>query len=206
MSAPRLLPHHHPTSSRIQAHTHLFELYTVRVKLKMGCAHKTNRIEYATPKKARLFRALVESVGWSQTRAALEVGVSQATGSRWLKQSQERRTGRYRSGRPRKLDTTALAKIEEWFTGHYNHRIQSLQDIIQYFDLYCSPSTLRRALNKRGFHKHTPELNEWIPPKAKAERLEFALLHKKKTKAYWRKGIYTDESTFNTRILRRQKL
>jgi transposase len=171
----------------------------------MGRVRKTDRIEYATPKKAR-FRALVEDAGWSQTSAALKLGISQPTGSRWLKEAKERRTGTERPGRPRKLDNSMLKKISDWFTGQYKNRIQGLQDIINHFKLDCAASTLRRALNKHGYHKHTPEMKEWIGPKARQDRLDFALKHKKKTKAYWHRGIYTDESTFNTRILRRQKI
>jgi transposase len=167
----------------------------------MGRVPKTDRIEFATPKKAR-FRALVKDTGWSQSSAAIKVGISQATGSRWLRQAEERRTGRSRTGRPRKLTPQILEEIDKWFTGHYDHRIQSLQDIIK----DCSPATLWRALNKQGFHKHTPELKVWIGPKAREQRLEFALKHQNKSKSYWRKGLYTDESTFNTRILRRLKV
>src|SRR5258708_709769 len=104
----------------------------------MGRVPKTSRMEYTTPKKAR-FRALVESAGWSQTRAAHEVGISQPTGSRWLKETQERCTGR--PGRPRKLDDSTFKKISDWFTGYYKHRVQSLQDIINHFELDCTPST-----------------------------------------------------------------
>jgi hypothetical protein len=104
------------------------------------------------------------------------------------------------------INKKTLDKIKKWFEGFYDHRIQNLTDIINHFNLECSPTTLRRALEKRGFHKHTPEIKEWIPPKTKDERLAFARKHKKKTKMYWRRGIYTDESTFNTRILRRLKI
>lgn len=41
-------------------------------------------------------------------------------------------------------------------------------------------------------------MKEWIGPKVRAERLEFALKHEKKIKASWRRRICTDESTFNT--------
>jgi hypothetical protein len=45
-----------------------------------------------------------------------------------------------------------------------------------------------------------------LSPKVKEERLKFATRLAKKPKTFWRKGIYTDESTFNTRILRRLKV
>jgi hypothetical protein len=99
-----------------------------------------------------------------------------------------------------------MDKIKKWFTGHYDHRVQTLDDIIKHFKLECSTTTLFRALDRRGFHKHVPEMKEWIPPKTKEERFGFAKKHKTKTKRFWRRGIYTNESTFNTRILRRLKI
>lgn len=53
---------------------------------------------------------------------------------------------------------------------------------------------------------HTPEMKEWLSPTVKAQRFAFAKLYKGKKKQFWRQGIYTDKSTFNTRILRRLKL
>lgn len=171
----------------------------------MVAVRKTSRREHDTPKKAR-FWALVEDAGWSGRMAAKKVKVDHSTASRWLKQASERRTGKFRPGRPNVLTEAQLDRIEKWFEGYYEHRIMNLQDIIQEFDLRCSPSTLLRALHKRGFHTHTPELKEWLSPKVKEQRLAFALQYRGKKKYFWRKGIFTDESTFNTRILRRLKV
>jgi transposase len=106
-----------------------------------------------------------------------------------------------RSGRPKVITEAQLDVIEKWFTGFYEHRIMSVQDIIKEFELSCSPLTLLRALHKRGFYTHTPEMKEWLSPKVKEEQLKFATTMVKKPKTFWRKGIYTDESTFNTQIL-----
>ena len=125
----------------------------------MGAVCKTSRREHETPKKAR-FRALVEDAGWTQEQAATKVKVPQPTATRWLKQASERRTGKFRPGRPKILTPAILDRIETWFTGHYNHRILSLTDIIKEFELNCSPATLQRALDKHGFYKHIPELKE----------------------------------------------
>jgi hypothetical protein len=82
----------------------------------------------------------------------------------------------------------------------------SLTNIIQEFELNCSLATLQRALEKRGFHKHTLELREWLLPKVKNQRLEFATKCQQKKKQFWQKDGFTDKSTFNTRILRRLKV
>jgi Transposase len=108
-----------------------------------------------------------------------------------------RRTGKFRPGRPKILTVAQLDCIEKWFTGYYKHRIMSLQDIIRQFDLRCSPSTLLRALHKRGFHTHTPELKEWLSPKINEQRLGFALQHRGKTKKFWRK-VSTPTSQLST--------
>jgi hypothetical protein len=104
------------------------------------------------------------------------------------------------------IDDKMLNKIKKWFKGYYDYRVKNLDDIIKHFKLKCSITTLLRALDRRGYYKHTLEIKEYIPPKAKDKRFEFAKKHKTKAKAYWRRGIYTDESTFNTRILRRLKI
>lgn len=163
----------------------------------MGRAYKTLRIEYSTPKKAR-FRALVEDAGWSGCKAAAYLGLPQSTASCWLKQPVERRTGKTRPGRPRILSQEKLDKIETWFSGFYKYCIMLLQDIIKQFKLECLPSTLLCTLNKRGFHSYVPELKDWLLSKNNEEQLQFATAIVKKPRSFWRKGIFTDVSTFNT--------
>jgi transposase len=147
----------------------------------MVAVRKTDRREHDTPKKAR-FRALVEDAGWSGLKAATKVKANQSTASRWLKQASERRTGKFQPGRPKILTKAQLDRIEKWFDGYYEHRIMSLYDIIQdsRVRVRCSPSTLLRALQKRRFHTHAPELEEWLSPKNKEQRPEFALKHRRK--------------------------
>ena len=104
------------------------------------------------------------------------------------------------------ITKSQLEAIDKWFTGYCKHWICSLTNIIKKFDLKCSPSTLCCALTKHGFHMQTPKMKEWLLLKVKAQRLAFAKLYKGKKKQFWRRDIYTDESTPNTRILRRLKL
>ena len=149
----------------------------------MARVPKTSRVEHQTPKKAR-FKALVEDAGWKQERAAKKLKLPQSTATKWLKQEDDRRTGKTREGRPRLINDKMLDKIEKWFEGFYDHRVKNLDDIIKHFKLECSTTTLLRALDRRGYHKHTPEMKEWIPPKTKEKRFCFAKKHKKKKKAY----------------------
>jgi transposase len=100
----------------------------------MVAVRKTDRREHDTPKKAR-FRAWVEDAGWSGRKAATKVKANQSTASRWLKQTSERRTGKFQPGRPKILSKAQLDRIEKWFDGYYEHRIMSLYDIIQEFEL-----------------------------------------------------------------------
>jgi transposase len=148
----------------------------------------------------------VESARWSTRQAAAEVGVAQSTAKNWLYKDTHRRTGKHRLGRPPIITKSQLEAIDKWFTGYCKHWICSLTNIIKKFDLKCSPSTLCCALTKHGFHMQTPKMKEWLLLKVKAQRLAFAKLYKGKKKQFWRRDIYTDESTPNTRILRRLKL
>jgi transposase len=136
------------------------------------------------PLKKLDFGLWLRMQGGHRRMQLLKLKVPQPTATRWLKQVSERRTGKFRPGRPKILTLAILDRIENWFTGHYNHRILSLTDIIQEFELNCSLATLQRALDKRGFHKHTPELKEWLSPKVKDQRLEFATKYQQKGKQF----------------------
>lgn len=96
----------------------------------MGAVRKTSRIEHSTPKRAR-FRALVESAGWSTRQAAAEVEVVQGTAKHWLHKDTDSRTGKLRPGRPPIITKEQVEAIDKWFTGHYEHCICSLTDIIK---------------------------------------------------------------------------
>lgn len=102
---------------------------------------------------------------WWRTQGGQDVRQLQELKS--IKQDSERRTGKFRPGRPKKLTEAQLDRIEKWFDSYYEHRIISLQDIIQKFALECSPSALLGTLHKRGFHTHTPGLKKWLSPKNK---------------------------------------
>jgi transposase len=125
----------------------------------MAKVPKTSRVEHQTPKKAR-FKALVQDAGWTQEAAARRIKVSQPAANRWLKQDSDCYTGKFRSGRHSINNEKTIERIEKWFEGFYDYRIQNLTDIIKHFNLEYSPTTLCRALEKRGFRKHMPEMKE----------------------------------------------
>ena len=81
-----------------------------------------------------------------------------------------------------------LEKIKKWFKGYYDHRVKNLNNIINYFKLECSITTLLYVLNRRGYYKHTPEIKEWIPLKTKEERLSFAKKTQDKEKGVLEEG------------------
>jgi transposase len=157
------------------------------------------RKEWSTPKKAR-FRALVEDAGWSCRAAASKLGIPKSTAHAWLRQEDERRTGKYRPGRPRAITPEQINAIEKWFPGYYQHRAASLDEIIQVFNLNCHPATLHRELDKIGIYLHILETKPWVSEKNKAKRLEFAKKYRKRPKSFWQQEVYTDESTCNTQI------
>ena len=167
--------------------------------------HKSPRIEWNTPKRAR-FRALIESAGWSQHRAAAAVEVPRSIAMKWLRKDTDRRTGINRPGRPSLISDETLEAIDKWFCGYYNHRIMTLDEIIEHFDLKCSIYTLLRKLSQIGYHLHIPETKEFLSAKQKELRLQFATKYLRRRKYFWRHGIYADESTFNTQMMRRLRI
>ena len=82
----------------------------------------------------------------------------------------------------------------------------TLDEIIKQFDLKCSIYTLSRKLSQIRYHLHVPETKEFLSAKQKELRLQFTTKYQHKWKYFWRRGIYADESTFNTRIIRRLRL
>lgn len=79
----------------------------------------------------------------------------------------------------------------------------TLDDTRHRYELEYSNTAPYRVLTvKLGYHIHTPEPNEWLSPIINSERLGFAQKYQSKKKCFWRREIYTDKSTFRTRILR----
>ena len=67
-------------------------------------------------------------------------------------------------------------------------------------------ATLSRALHKWGYQKPIPYTSPFLSRASKVARLKFAQQYQRKTNTFWRQGIYTDESSFSTRTLRRQRV
>ncbi len=62
---------------------------------------------------------------------------------------------------------------------------------------------LQRVLKKAGYQKSIPYTSPFISQANAAKRFRFAQEHRRKIKAFWRRGIFINESSFNIRMLHR---
>jgi hypothetical protein len=99
-----------------------------------------------------------------------------------------------------------MEEIIDWMDGHYSRRTMSMRDIIQALNLHVSESTMTRAFARHGYHFHVPETKPYLSDEQKARRYEFAKAHQGLGVEFWRKGIFTDESSMNTKMQRRQRV
>ena len=166
------------------------------------------RKEWDTPKKARA-KFLLEK-GYGPGAAAQELermygkSPSHSQISRWSKQVTDRRTGTQQSGRPRAISDEQMQAMIASLEGHYSQRTKDIRDIAKEFGVKASQRTLERAWAAAGYHHHTPDTKPFLSAKQKKARLDWCLEHQDKGQNYWQKGIYTDESTFQIKTLRRQ--
>ena len=164
------------------------------------------RHEWNTPKKAR-YKALIEN-GMSGNAAAKTLGIPQSTAWRWKHQTERRtRPLSTKLGRQPIVTDDHVNKMILWITGHYNRRILPLQTIArEACSLTASHSALSRAWARWGYHYHTPDSKPFLLKEQKLKRFIFALKNWDRPLSYWRKGIYTDESTTRTNTRRRVKV
>ena len=156
---------------------------------------------HETPTRVR-FKTLL-SEGYSQRAAARKLGIPRSSAQYFLE-----RTDRQVKppGSTPKISTEKVQEIITWFTGHYDRRTQSLSQIREQFQLDCSDMTLLRAFERHGYHYHVPDCKPFISKANKLKRWSFAIANWDRSKEYWRRGRFTDETITRTDLLRRRKV
>lgn len=157
---------------------------------------------YDTPTRVR-FKTLV-AAGNSQRTAAKMLGIPRSVGQYFLDKPD--RVAKAPGATPKISDKQA-EEIITWFTGHFDRRQMTLQQIREQFNLssVCD-RTLLRAFQRHGYHYHTPDCKPFISKANRLKRWTFAIENWDRPKEYWRRGRFTDETVTRTDLLRRKKI
>ncbi len=171
----------------------------------MARVRKTARKEYETPRRVQ-FRCLVEQ-GYNQSEAARRAQVVRSTAIKWLKRrDSDRRTGSQRAGRPPIISDEQVKSMIEWITGHFDRRALPLQEIAKAHGIKACDNTILAAFAQHGYHYHIPDCKPFLSKATKLKQWTFLICHWDRLKEYWRRGLYCDETTCQTNMLRRQKI
>ncbi|KAG4429843.1 hypothetical protein IFR05_014675 [Cadophora sp. M221] len=107
---------------------------------------------HETPTRVR-FKTLLKE-GYSQRAAASKLGIPRSSAQYFLdKPNQQAKP----PGAPSIISDAQIEEIIKWFTGHFNRRQLSLQQIREQFKLNYYDNTLLRAFKQHGYHYHTPD-------------------------------------------------
>ncbi|KAH8757831.1 hypothetical protein F5882DRAFT_417734 [Hyaloscypha sp. PMI_1271] len=171
----------------------------------MACTpkRKTSRREYETPRRSR-FRAYLEE-GYSTSRAAHLAKVPRSTARGWISTG-DRRPGKERPGRPLIISDEKMKEITEWMTGHFDRRAMPLHQIAEVFDIKATDRTLLNAFARHGYHYHIPDCKPFLLDEQRLKRWSFLIANWDRTKEYWQRGLYYDETTVQSTLRRRLKI
>lgn len=101
------------------------------------------------------------------------------------------RTGR---GRPRSLDERDTRRMLRCVA---IDPFMSISQILRDCGFECSESTVRRHLIRNGIMHRLAATRPFLTEEHAAERLAWALEHQDKPLEYWRRVLFTDESTID---------
>jgi transposase len=152
--------------------------------------------EFTTPQKARI-RALYYDAQWSVHHVADYLQIDRHTVQRILfKDNNKRRSGKNRTGRPKKLSQEyTLEIIRILLQEGYNGQKEQYKVIIRRFNLELSIDTLRRAFLDLGYQKCVACPKPFINETTRRKRLDFAIQY---LRFDWNPVVFSDELTFHT--------
>lgn len=154
-----------------------------------------------TPTRVR-FKTLLDE-GYSQRAAARKLGIPRSSAQYFLD-----KPGRLTKplGAPPQISNAQIQEIIKWLTGHFDRRQLSSKQIREKFHLDCCDQTLLKAFARHGYYYHTPDCKPFISQENKLKRWSFAIENWDRSKEYWRRGRFTDETNTRTIFLRRKKI
>lgn len=162
---------------------------------------KSHRAEWTTPKRVEVLT--LRRQGLSQEAIAEQTGVPRKTISNWIRKAdaggpKSRRTGAVRPGRPKRLDKHDVRRLIAKATEDYEGRKLSWARLGRDCGLDVSPKTIKRALNKAGFHRCKACKKPFLSKANVKARRCYAEEHLHEPVEYWQQHMYSDEASFST--------
>lgn len=151
-----------------------------------------SRQEHSPHKRARIV-ALYEA-GWSQRRIASHDAVSPGTIPGILKRYRDQKSAKSlpRAGRPRILTERAIRYLFRFIA---QDPFIFCLELKEKANLDCSTDTIRRRLIEGNIRHYKALRRPKLTPETAAKRLAFARKYVAKDLAWWRRWIFSDEST-----------
>jgi ketohexokinase/beta-glucosidase len=134
---------------------------------------------HETPTRVR-FKTLL-SEGYSQRAAARKLKILRSSAQYWLNKPDRQAKP---PGAPPKISDEQIQEIVDWFTGHYDRRIFTLQEIREHFRLDCCDYTLLRAFARHGYYYYSPDCKPFISKENKLKRWSFSIANWDRKKEY----------------------
>lgn len=152
----------------------------------------TSRIEYSPHKRTRIYTKF--KCGISRRRIAAEEGVPSGSISGIIKRHDEQQSAqsRPRPGQPTK-STARIKRVV--FRVIAQDPFISLTKLVIEAGLDCHPSVLRDWLKKEGIHHSHALQRPLLTPITARKRLQFAQRFYGKPASFWKRWIFSDETT-----------
>src|SRR4030088_2049642 len=81
-----------------------------------------------------------------------------------------------------------------------------LQDIAREHGIEASDKTILAAFARYGYHHHIPDCKPFLSEEHRRKRCIFLIENWDRTKEYWRRGLYYDETIVQSSLRRRLKI
>lgn len=152
------------------------------------------RTEHPAAKKDQLVGAIL--AGKKIAQAARMFGMPWATAKGiWKKYQQRGNTeNRHRSGRPRKTTSRDREKVIEMATGSSENRRRTFTSIGNQLSPPVCGVTIRRVLDKLGYHRHVARKVPFLTKAHKRQRMLWARRYGNFTQCDWSRVIWSDEA------------
>lgn len=152
--------------------------------------------EWPTPTRSRVITLANDAHIGPHAISSL-TGVPESSVRNIVESGSARRPGRDRPGRPSILSPERVDEVIQFLGHDFNRRKLSWKALISECKLDCSPTTLKRALAERGYHKCVACPKPFISESARQQRLLFIEEHGHWSWE-WEDVVWSDESTFYT--------
>ena len=153
--------------------------------------------EWTSPKR-KVVRSRCRKDNISAAKVSRLELVPVSTVKDMLKQETCHRPGRNRSGRPPLVNERTVRQLIRAIRASVDGRFSSYGKLAKEMGIKAHRTTIKRALNNAGYYKCAACPKPFINEQNRKKRLAFAHEHVNKPIEFWKRVIWTDESSFDT--------